>query len=179
MIQQLETVLKTDLPSIIKQRKHLDQMILELDTAKARLATAQAEERQAGVISGSGKVEKCIEELDDIDRRVEMARDTLATDMMTFLAKDAELAGMIAKFLDFKLEYHTSLADQVKLLQPKIDSVLDSKRGYPIFKSSLSSHLSCFKLPSGIAFPIQVYTNVTDCRFSKTLFVFIRCVFQD
>jgi len=156
VIHQLETVLKTDLPSIIKQRKHLDQMILELDTAKARLATAQAEERQAGVISGSGKVEKCIEELDDIDRRVEMARDTLATDMMTFLAKDAELAGMIAKFLDFKLEYHTSLADQVKLLQPKIDSVLDSKRGYPIFKSSLSSHISCFKLPSGIAFPIQV-----------------------
>ena len=114
VIQQLEAVLKTDLPSISKQRKHLDQLILELDTAKARLAAAQAEERQAGVISGSGKTDKCIEELDDIDRRVEMARDTLATDMMTFLAKDAELAGMIAKFLDFKLEYHNSLSDQVQ-----------------------------------------------------------------
>ena len=99
----------------MKQRKNLDQLILELDTAKARLATAQTEERQAGVITGSGKVEKCIEELDDMDRRVEIARDTLATDMMAFLAKDAELAGMIAKFLDYKLEYHTSLADQVNI----------------------------------------------------------------
>lgn len=120
VIQQLESVLKTDLPSISKQRKHLDQLILELDTAKARLAAAQAEEKQAGVISGSGKTDKCIEELDDIDRRVEMARDTLATDMMTFLAKDAELAGMIAKFLDFKLEYHNSLADQVKRHNQKL-----------------------------------------------------------
>jgi len=159
VIQQLESVLKTDLPSIIKQRKNLDQLILELDTAKARLATAQTEEKQAGVITGSGKVEKCIEELDDMDRRVEIARDTLATDMMAFLAKDAELAGMIAKFLDYKLEYHTSLADQVKMLQPKVDSILDSKRGYPIFGSSLSSHLSSFNLPSGIAFPIQVCVN--------------------
>ena len=51
-----------------------------------------------------------------MDRKVEIARDNLATDMMAFLAKDAELAGMIAKFLDYKLEYHTSLADQVTML---------------------------------------------------------------
>ena len=42
-----------------------------------------------------------------------MARDSLATDMMTFLARDAELAGMIGEFLDHKLEYHQSLTDQV------------------------------------------------------------------
>ena len=156
VIQQLETVLKSDLPSISKQRKHLDQLVLELDTAKARLATAQQEERQAGVITGAGKVERCIEELDDIDRRVEIARDTLATDMMVFLAKDAQLAGVVSKFLDYKLEYHTSLADQVKMMQPKLDSILDSRRGYPIFGSSLANHLSSFNLPSGIAFPIQL-----------------------
>ena len=157
VIQQLETVLKTDLPAILKQRKALDQLILELDTAKARLTAAQTEEKQQpGIISGSGKVERCIEDLDDMDRRVEMARDTLATDMLTFLAKDAELAGMIAKFLDYKLEYHTSLVDQMKLTQPKVDSILDVKRGYPIWGSSLISHLSSFNLPSGIAYPLQV-----------------------
>ena len=36
VLQQLDTVLKTDLPAITKQRKNLDQLILELDTAKAR-----------------------------------------------------------------------------------------------------------------------------------------------
>ena len=157
VIQQLETVLKTDLPAILKQRKMLDQLILELDTAKARLTAAQTEEKQnPGVISGSGKVERCIEDLDDMDRRVEMARDTLATDMMAFLAKDTELAANIAKFLDYKLEYHTSLVDQMQMTQPKVDSILDLRRGYPIWGSNLSSHLSSFNLPSGIAFPIQV-----------------------
>lgn len=157
VIQQLEAVLKTDLPAIIKQRKMLDQLILELDTAKARLTAAQTEEKQMpGVISGSGKVERCIEELDDMDRRVEMARDTLATDMMAFLAKDTELAAIISKFLDYKLEYHSSLVDQIQMTQPKVDSILHLKRGYPIWGSNLSTHLSSFNLPSGIAYPIQV-----------------------
>ena len=89
-------------------------LITNVVVLQARLADAQAEERKAGVISGSGKVEKCVEDLDDMDRKVEQARDTLATDMMTFLAKDAELAGMIGKFLDHKLEYHQSLTEQVR-----------------------------------------------------------------
>ena len=115
VVQQLETVLKTDLPSIAKQRKHLDQLILELDTAKARLHTAKQEEASKAVIE-PGKVERLVEDLDDIDRRVEQARDLLATDMMNFLSRDAELAGLVGRFLDYKLEYHSSIADQVRLL---------------------------------------------------------------
>ena len=53
------------------------------------------------------------EDMDGMVRKVDQARDLLATDMMTFLAKDAELAGLIAKFLCFKLDYHSSIADQV------------------------------------------------------------------
>ena len=113
IIQQLDIITKTELPAIVKARRGLDQLVLELDTAKARLAAAKVEAEQAGVITGGGKVDKCGEELDDAERKVEMARDSLASDMMTFLAKDAELAGMIGKFLDHKLEYHKSLTDQV------------------------------------------------------------------
>ena len=160
IIQQLDTITKTELPAIVKQRRGLDQLVLELDTAKARLAAAKVEAEQAGVITGSGKVEKCGEELDDAERKVEMARDSLATDMMTFLAKDAELAGMIGKFLDHKLEYHKSLTDQVRFTQPKIDTIIDSKRGYPVFGSALSSHLNTFNLPSGIAWPLQVVNYI-------------------
>ena len=170
VVQQLETVLKTDLPSIAKQRKHLDQLILELDTAKARLHTAKQEEASKAVIE-PGKVERLVEDLDDIDRRVEQARDLLATDMMNFLTRDAELAGLVGRFLDYKLEYHSSIAEQVslfvqteaittvrqvRLVQPKMDAISLSKRGYPIFGCSLTEHLSSFSLPSGIAFPLQV-----------------------
>ena len=114
IIQQLELLTKTELPAIVKARRGLDQLVLELDTAKARLAAAKLEAEQAGVISGGGKVDRCGEELDDAERKVEMARDSLASDMMAFLAKDAELAGMIGKFLEHKLEYHQSLTDQVR-----------------------------------------------------------------
>ena len=67
IIQQLDTITKTELPAIVKQRRGLDQLVLELDTAKARLAAAKLEAEQAGVISGGGKVEKCGEELDDAE----------------------------------------------------------------------------------------------------------------
>ena len=149
IIQQLELLTKTELPAILKARRGLDQLVLELDTAKL-------EAEQAGVISGGGKVERCGEELDDAERKVEMARDSLASDMMAFLAKDAELAGMIGRFLEHKLEYHQSLTDQVRFTQPKIELILESKRGYPVFGSSLSSHLANFHLPSGIAWPLQL-----------------------
>ena len=114
IIQQLDVITKTELPAILKARRGLDQLVLELDTAKARLAAAKMEAEQAGVITAGAKVDKCGEELDDAERKVEMARDGLATDMMTFLAKDAEMAGMIGKFLEHKLEYHQSLTDQVR-----------------------------------------------------------------
>ena len=82
IIQQLELLTKTELPAILKARRGLDQLVLELDTAKL-------EAEQAGVISGGGKVERCGEELDDAERKVEMARDSLASDMMAFLAKES------------------------------------------------------------------------------------------
>jgi multidrug resistance efflux pump len=113
VVQELETILKTDLPTILKERKQLDQLILELDTAKARLHTARQEDlNQGGPMTGA-KVDRLMEELDDMARKVEQARDLLATDMMTFMAKDAELAKLIAKFLSFKLDYHSSIAEQV------------------------------------------------------------------
>jgi len=156
VVQELESVLKNDLPTIIKERRHLDQLVLELDTAKERLHRAKQEDQnQGGPLTGA-KVEKLAEDLDGMVRKVDQARDSLATDMMAFLAKDAELAGLIAKFLNFKLDYHSCIAEQVRLTQPKVDDILLTKKGFPIFGSSLSFHLASFPLASGIAYPIQL-----------------------
>ena len=86
---------------------------------------------------GGRKVDKCGVELDDAKRKVEMSRDSLATDMMTFLAKDAELAGMIRKFLDHKLEYHQSLTDQVRSSQ-SVASVFPPNSFYRVLKIFIS-----------------------------------------
>ena len=42
------------------------------------------------------------------------------------------------------------------MTQPKVDDILLTKKGFPIFGSSLSFHLASFPLASGIAFPIQL-----------------------
>ena len=48
----------------------------------------------------------------------------------------------------------------MRFTQPKIDTIIDSKRGYPVFGSALSSHLNTFNLPSGIAWPLQVVNYI-------------------
>jgi len=159
VLTELDSVLKADLPAITSGRKQLDRLILELDTAKARLKTAREEEQHGGGAhggAGGGRAERLAEDLDDMERRVEQARDTLATDMMTFVAKDADLAGLIAKYLQYKREYHSSMVDQVLLMEPRVESVLLTKRGFPIFGSGLRDHLESFSISSGIAFPIQL-----------------------
>lgn len=159
VLTELDTVLKSDLPTISSGRKQLDKLILELDTAKARLKTAREEEQHGGPGhggAGAQRVERLSEELDDMERRVEQARDLLATDMMSFVARDAELGGLLAKFLQYKREYHSSMVEQVLLAEPRVENVLLSKRGFPIFGTSLRDHLDSFGISSGIAFPIQL-----------------------
>jgi hypothetical protein len=156
VLQELDSVLRSDLPAIATGRKQLDRLILELDTAKARLKAAR-EEEQPG--PGALRAERLAEELDDMERRVEQARDTLATDMMSFVARDAELAGLLARFLQHRREYHAAMLDQVLLAEPRVEAVLLTKRGFPIFGSRLRDHIESFGLASGIAFPIQVASH--------------------
>ena len=42
LVHELDTILKTDLPTIQKERKQLDQLVLELD--KVRLQAAKQED---------------------------------------------------------------------------------------------------------------------------------------
>ena len=93
--------MQSDLPAIASGRKQLDRLILELDTAKARLKTAREviflfsiipflilvvftipdnvlqEEQHGGPHGGAGggRAERLAEELDDMERRVEQVGD--------------------------------------------------------------------------------------------------------
>ena len=92
--------MQSDLPAIASGRKQLDRLILELDTAKARLKTAREVPYSAKILdpfpdlclflifdivlqeeqhggphggAGGGRAERLAEELDDMERRVEQA----------------------------------------------------------------------------------------------------------
>ena len=48
---------------------------------------------------------------------------------------------------------------QVRGVQPRVDEILSSRRGYPIFGTSLHTHLESFAIDSGIAYPLQLCIN--------------------
>lgn len=154
VLGELDVILKRDLPVVTLERKQLDKLLLDLDTVKARLDQAREEEHSKP--GGPARVERLSEELEDTGRRVEQARDQVSTTMMLFMAREAEFASLVAKYLNFKLEYHQSIVSQVLEVQPTVNSVLSSRRGFPIFGTDLHTHLESFSLSSGIAYPLQL-----------------------
>lgn len=157
VLGELDLIIKRDLPVVAAERKILDKLVLDLDTVKSRLDKAREEEHsQPG---GPARVERLCEELDDVSRKVEQARDQLSTTMMTFMSREVELASLMSKYLSYKCEYHQAVADQVRGVQPRVDEILSSRRGYPIFGTSLHTHLESFAIDSGIAYPLQLCIN--------------------
>jgi len=170
IITKLQDILNTDLPKIKSSRGQLDKLLLELDTTKARLEKVREEEQQhsghtvttPGKQHGNSgaaltqKIEKLNEELDDILRNVDQARDGLAADMLSFLSRDNEMAGLLSNFVGFRL--HQLKESYVKLeeTQPKLETLRSSRKGYPIFGTSLQDHIRDLGLESGIAFPLQL-----------------------
>jgi len=155
IIGKLQEILSTDLPNILSGRKQLDRLLLELDTNKARLEKGKEEELH-GAPGAAQRLERLVEELDDTARKVDQARDTLAADMLIFLSRDSELAGLVGQYLDFRLTLHQDNAAQLAALKPQLDTIRSTRRGFPIFGSSLRDHIASFGLDSGIAYPLQL-----------------------
>jgi len=155
VIAKLQEVLTTDLPNILTGRKQLDRLILELDTIKSRLEKSR-EEEGSGTPGAAARSERNIEDLDDTARKVEQARDNLASDMLVFLARDDELAGLVAQYLEYRSKLNTDNTTQLELMQPRLVSIRATRRGFPIFGSDLREHLDSFGLESGVAYPLQL-----------------------
>ena len=47
-------------------------------------------------------------------------------------------------------------AAQLAALKPQLDTIRSTRRGFPIFGSSLRDHIASFGLDSGIAYPLQL-----------------------
>ena len=59
IIQQLDVITKTELPAIVKARRGLDQLVLELDTAKAARLVAEAPLYESTTISTAQVGSRC------------------------------------------------------------------------------------------------------------------------
>lgn len=155
IIIKLQEILNVDLPNILTSRKQLDRLILELDTAKARLEKAR-EDEQHGTPGVGARLERLVEDLDDTHRKVEQARDNLAADMLVFLSRDNELTALVAQYLDLRLKLHKDNTSQFMMLSPKFLEIRSSRRGFPIFGTDLQNHIESFGMENGVAFPLQL-----------------------
>eukprot|EP00088_Acartia_fossae_P016842 TRINITY_DN1948_c0_g1_i17.p1 TRINITY_DN1948_c0_g1~~TRINITY_DN1948_c0_g1_i17.p1 ORF type:complete len:878 (+),score=255.73 TRINITY_DN1948_c0_g1_i17:200-2833(+) len=156
IIAKLQDVLNIDLPKIKSSRGQLDKLLLELDTTKARLEKAREEELQHAGPAATTKIEKLNEELDDTLRNVDQARDGLAADMLSFLSRDNEIAGLLSNYIDYRLQLQQENCQRLEEAKPRLDTLRALRKGFPIFGTPLQDHIRDLGLESGIAFPIQL-----------------------
>lgn len=85
-----------------------------------------------------------------------ICRDVLAADMLVFLARDSELAGIVAQYLEFRGNLNLDNSTQIGEMKPRLEMIRSTRRGFPIFGCALKDHISWFNLESGIAYPLQL-----------------------
>lgn len=137
--KQLE-LLENDIPAVAKQKKHLNKLTLDMDSAKTRYQTAARHS-----VQGSGnlpnKVEVIKEELDDASFKVEQCRDQLASDMFALVAQESDLAQQLFQLVKTQAEYHRKALNVLDNYSRIMEEEMRNHPGRPMFGVPLEEHL--------------------------------------
>ncbi|KAJ8683272.1 hypothetical protein QAD02_019064 [Eretmocerus hayati] len=147
----LQTILDTDVPSIMKHKRNLQKLILDMDSTKARYQ--QAIKHNTGG-TGTTKVEGLKDELEDAETKVEQCRDHLAAEMFQLMSKETELAQTIIQYVKLQRAYHESALHCLEDLIPDLECYINDNETKPVYGYSLEEHLRVTNRK--IALPIQL-----------------------
>ncbi|QQP55793.1 Rho GTPaseactivating protein 17like, partial [Caligus rogercresseyi] len=162
VIQQLNSILETLWPPILKEKRNLERCVSDLDRIKARLLSVRNSNALAGTGANPGNPEDSAalqreqalqEELCEVQNKVDSSRDALASLMLQFLAKEPEIGRIILTYFKVKKEYHAHVAEQISDQASQFSSLIDSC-AIPVYGTELKTHLS--KYGRIIAVPLQL-----------------------
>ncbi|KAG1672811.1 Rho GTPase-activating protein 44 [Nymphon striatum] len=154
VLAPLQTILDEDIPNIVKLRKQLSKLTLDMDSVRSR---HQAAIRHSQVSSSSSAVNNKADtlqyELEEASSKVEQCRDNLTTEMLYLISKESEISQHIAQLYQIQAEYHRKSLEALESVIPIINDRLANYTIRPIFGVPLEQHL----LVSGrkIAFAIE------------------------
>ncbi|XP_025992134.2 rho GTPase-activating protein 44 isoform X2 [Solenopsis invicta] len=146
----LQHILDTDVPNILKHKRNLARLILDMDSARTRYF--QAIKHSTG--TGATKIENLREELEDAESKVEQCRDQLAAEMFQLMSRETELAQTIIQYIKLQRAYHESALHCLEDLIPGLECYINDNEMKPVFGYPLEEHLRVTNRK--IALPIQL-----------------------
>lgn len=138
VIQPAQVLVDRDIPAILKLRRQLANMTLDMDSAKSRY---QALCRQSQNASSSVRLDASREEFEEAEAKVEHCKDVLATEMYSFFAREEELCKMLLSLLESQLVFHQHSIDALDRLIPLVKEEIEMMATRPVFGCSLEEHL--------------------------------------
>ncbi|XP_067212728.1 rho GTPase-activating protein 44-like isoform X3 [Linepithema humile] len=146
----LQHILDTDVPNILKHKRNLARLILDMDSARTRYF--QAMKHSTG--AGATKIDMLKEELEDAESKVEQCRDQLAAEMFQLMSRETELAQTIIQYIKLQRAYHESALHCLEDLIPGLESYINDNEMKPVYGYPLEEHLRVTNRK--IALPIQL-----------------------
>ncbi|XP_011870078.1 PREDICTED: rho GTPase-activating protein 44-like isoform X2 [Vollenhovia emeryi] len=146
----LQHILDTDVPNILKYKRNLARLILDMDSARTRYF--QAMKHSTG--TGATKIDNLREELEDAESKVEQCRDQLAAEMFQLMSRETELAQTIIQYIKLQRAYHESALHCLEDLIPTMESYINDNEMKPVYGYPLEEHLRVTNRK--IALPIQL-----------------------
>ncbi|XP_076389126.1 rho GTPase-activating protein 44 isoform X2 [Megachile rotundata] len=146
----LQHILDTDVPNILKHKKNLARLILDMDSMRTRYQ--QASKHSAG--TGATKIDNLREELEEAEAKVEQCRDQLAAEMFQLMSRETELANTIIQYVKLQRAYHESALHCLEDLIPGLERYINDNQMKPVYGYPLEEHLRVTNRK--IALPIQL-----------------------
>ncbi|XP_076242658.1 rho GTPase-activating protein 44 isoform X2 [Calliopsis andreniformis] len=146
----LQHILETDVPNILKHKRNLARLILDMDSVRTRYHQASKHSASAG----AAKVDNLREELEEAEAKVEQCRDQLAAEMFQLMSRETELAHTIIQYIKLQRAYHESALHCLEDLIPGLESYINDNEMKPVYGYPLEEHLRVTNRK--IALPIQL-----------------------
>ncbi|XP_012268528.2 rho GTPase-activating protein 44-like isoform X2 [Athalia rosae] len=147
----LQNILETDVPNILKHKRNLARLTLDMDSARTRYL--QATKHSAGS-AGAAKADSLREELEEAEGKVEQCRDQLAAEMFQLMSRQTDLAQTIIQYVKLQRAYHESALHCLEDLIPQVESYINDNEMKPVYGYPLEEHLRVTNRK--IALPIQL-----------------------
>uniref|UniRef100_A0A1B6CIK0 Rho-GAP domain-containing protein n=1 Tax=Clastoptera arizonana TaxID=38151 RepID=A0A1B6CIK0_9HEMI len=148
----LQQVCETDVPNIMKHKRNLAKLILDMDSARTRYQTALKHSSSSS--SQGNKVDSIKDELEEAETKVEQCRDALACEMFQLISKEADLAATILEYAKLQRSYHQAALSTLDEMIPELENSIVESSMKPVFGIPLEEHLRV--TDRKVAFPIEL-----------------------
>ncbi|XP_024084074.1 rho GTPase-activating protein 17-like isoform X2 [Cimex lectularius] len=149
IIDPLLNVCENDYPNILKHKKTLSKLILDMDSAKTRYIQAT----KHGNAAPGSKVDFIKEEWEEAEAKVEQCRDTLACEIFQLLSKEAELSATLLQYVILQKQHHDTASAFLNELIVEMEGTIKNCNS-KVFGLPLEDHLRV--TGRKIAYPIEL-----------------------